>query len=1075
MHSRPRSGVPRGHRLPHAHGAAASPLPRSIALARRGLLGVGLLLFTALSRPASSQEAPTGRVAGVVRDTTEREVLGSVTLSLVPAGARTGGRLEARSDADGRYAFPIVPAGTYVLEARRLGYQPYTRGGVVVAAGAVVTLDVPMSRASLSLQAIVSTGLVDPSSGTRVPFTVGKVTAEQAPVPATNALETIQGKIAGITVVPAGQAGSGTNIQLRTPTSINKSNAPLIVVDGVIQTDAFGGASADLQSMDIESVEVVKGAAAASLYGARAASGVIQIRTRRGSELASGQTRFSTRSEFGSNSLDNRVQWAQNHSFLVNAQGQWVNAQGQVVDRDNRVPRPVHERFQDQNYAPGTVFDQVQRFFDPGNFYRNSLNIAQNGDKTNWFFSVVNQSEDGVVLNAGRYRQNDFRLNLDHRPRSDLSFSVSAFHSRSNRQNLYGDTFFDLINQAPDVDLRQPDPDGTPYIFQPDPEGREENPLYVLSTERNNRLRARTQGAIEARYTPLSWLTFDGTLSYDRSDRRTDFFLDQGIKTEGFPEGGPGEISLFTGVTDALNAIVSANVLQKVGAVTLRGTVRGLLEREENVTTTASGTQFATPGVRSLNNVQNRFVSSAEQAIRTNSVVMSTAADWNGKLIVDALVRQDGSSLFGPEAQENWYYRASGAYRLSEESWWPFASVNEFKVRASRGTAGGRPDFNDQYETFSFVQGGGVVKQNLGNRFLRPEESLETEVGVDLIVKNRYSAQLSYARQVTRDQLILIPLAGYAGFQNQWQNAGTVTGNTFEMTLEADVLRKPNFTWRAGLVADRSRNRITEFDRTCFRTQTIAFRCAGETLGAMYGFNFIRSATQLPAAAADRASEFQVNDEGLLVWVGAGNQFTEGESKRLWGTTTAIGGQNFQWGMPIVELDSTGNSAIVKIGDGNPRFRYGVSNNVQWRGLTLFMLWDAQVGGDVYNQTNQRMYQYQRSSDVDQTGKPQELKKPIEYYVNLYAANSPTSYFVEDASFVKLREFSLRYRLPTSFTNNLARLGVSQMGLSLIGRNILTFTRYKGYDPEVGNTINRLDSFQYPRYRTFTTSVDITF
>lgn len=1059
---RPRPAPPRSYRV-------TPPMTRYLLAS---VVAIGALFGS----PSHGDAQPaTGRVAGAVRDTAEGAALSGVTLSLLPAGSRATGRMEARTDEQGRYAFAVVPAGTYVLEARRLGYQPYARSGVVVAEGAVVTIDVAMERASLSLQAVVSTGLVDPSSGTRVPFTVGKVTAEQAPVPATNALETIQGKIAGISVVPSGQAGSGTNIQLRTPTSINKSNSPLIVVDGVIQTDAFGGASADLQSMDIESIEVVKGAAAASLFGARAASGVIQIRTRRGSELAQGATRFSTRSEFGSNSLDNRVRWAQNHSFLVNEQGQWVNAAGQVVDRDNRVPRPIYERFQENNYAPGTVFDQVQRFFDPGNFYRNSLNIAQNGDKTNWFFSVVNQSEDGVVLNSGRYQQNDFRLNLDHRPRSDLSFSVSAYHSRSARQNLNNNTFFALINQAPDVDLRQPDPDGTPFIFQPDPEGREANPLYTLATEENNRLRARTQGSIETRYSPLSWLNFDGTLSYDRSDRNTNFFLDQGLKTSGFPEGGPGQMSQFSGVTDALNLIASANLLKKVGSFTLRGTVRGLLEREENNTTTASGNLFSTPGVRSLNNVQNRFVSSITEQIRTNSLVISTAADYNGKVIVDALVRQDGSSLFGPEEQENWFYRASGAYRMSEESWWPFAAVNEFKLRASRGTAGGRPSFNDQYETFGFIQGGGVVKQNLGNRFLRPERSEETELGVDLIVKNRYSAQLSYARQVTSDQLILIPLAGFAGFANQWQNAGTVTGNTFELTLEADIVRKPNFTWRAGLVADRSRNRITEFDRTCFRTQTIAFRCAGETLGAMYGFNFIGDASQLPAGAVDRASEFQRNDEGLLVWVGPGNSFTDGETKRLWGTTAAIGGVNYQWGMPITQLDSTGSAAIVKIGDGNPMFRYGISNNVQWRGFSVFMLWDAQVGGDVYNQTNQRMYQYQRSSDVDQAGRPQELKKPIEYYVNLYAANSPTSYFVEDASFVKLREFSVRYRLPTSFTSNLARVGVSGMGISLIGRNILTFTGYKGYDPEVGNTILRLDSFDYPRYRTFTTSVDISF
>ncbi len=409
-------------------------------------------------------------------------------------------------------------------------------------------------------------------------------------------------------------------------------------------------------------------------------------------------------------------------------------------------------------------------------------------------------------------------------------------------------------------------------------------------------------------------------------------------------------------------------------------------------------------------------------------------------------------------------------------SGWPFASINEFKVRASRGTAGGRPSFNDQYETFGFIEGGGVVKQNLGNRFLRPEQSDETEIGIDAIVKERFSAQFSYARQTTRDQLILIPLAGFFGYANQWQNAGTVTGNTLEATFEADLVRKPTFTWRAGLVMDRSRNRITEFNRTCFTTQTIAFRCAGETLGAMYGFNFIKNATQLPSSIGARANEFQVNDEGLLVWVGAGNSYTDGQTKRLWGTSATIGNASYLWGMPIAQVDSTtGSQAVVRIGDSNPDFRYGISNNIQWRDFSVFMLWDAQVGGDVYNQTNQRMYQYGRSSDVDQAGKAQELKKPIEYYVNLYAANSPTDYFVEDGSFVKLRELSVRYRVPTRLTNRLSRVGVSGMGISIIGRNLLTFTNYKGYDPEVGNIINRLDSFDYPRYRTLTTSVDITF
>jgi TonB-linked SusC/RagA family outer membrane protein len=1043
---------------------------------RAALLFRSLVTACVVALPAfANAQAQTGRVSGVVTDSATSLPIIGVTLTLNPAGVRSGTQLEARSDEAGRYAFPAVNAGTYTLELRRLGYRPLSRANVVVTAGATTTRDVAMAAAGLSLQAMVTTGVVDPASGTRVPFTVGRVTAENAPVPATNALETIQGKIAGVSVVPSGQAGGGTNIVLRTPTSINKSNAPLIVVDGVIQTEAFGAASADLQSMDIESVEVVKGAAAASLYGARAASGVIQITTRRGSGLAEGETRFSVRSEYGSNSLNAPVKWAQSHSFLLNDAGQYVNAAGAVVDRNTRVPRPIYERFQDQRY-PDQVFDQVDRFFDPGNFIRNSLNIAQNGGKTNWFFSYVNQREDGVVLNSGRYDQNDFRLNLDHRPTDKLSLSFSAFHSRSERQNLYGDTFFDLINQAPDIDLRTPDPDGTPYAFQLDPEGREENPLYVLATEENQRKRARTQGGIVARYNAASWLNFDMNLSYDRSDRRTNQFLDAGIKTEGFGEGGPGEISQFTGTTEAINAWGSANVLKRVGAFTLRGTARALLERETNELTTAEGEVLATPGVRSLDNAQSRFVSSSTQIIRTNSYIGSVAADYNGKLIVDALRRLDGSSLFGPDEQENWYYRVSAAYRVSQEDWWPFASINEFKLRASQGTAGTRPDFDDQYETFTFSQGGGVVKQNLGNRLLKPEESKETEYGIDAIIKDRVSVQLSYATQTTTDQLILIPLAGYLGFANQWQNAGTVTGNTLEGTIEADIVKGSNFSWRMGLVADRSRNKITEFNRTCFSTGTILFRCAGETLGAMYGFRFIKDASELPEDAAGRAAEFAVNDEGLLVYVGAGNSYTDGEAKRLWGTpAVSIGANSYLWGMPITARDSTGSAAVTRIGDGNPDFRFGISNNVNWGGLSVFMLWDAQVGGNAYNQTNQRMYQYGRSSDVDQTGKPQELKKPIEYYVNLYAANSPTDYFVEDAGFVKLRELSLKYRLPTRWAAPLARLGASGASFSLIGRNLLTFTDYKGYDPEVGSVINRLDSFDYPRYRTFTGSVEITF
>lgn len=1046
---------------------------RLTAFVRTALPLVAAMFLLTPATPAEAQA--TGRITGTVTDSSSGRPITDVQVTV--AGVRLG----ANTDSRGHYVILGVPAGPRLLEARRIGYMPFTGRSVDVASGGAITVDFAMREVALTLQAIVTTGLVDPTSGTKVPFTVGRVDATFLPIPSANALESFQGKVAGVTVVPSGQPGSGTNIQLRSPTSINKGNSPLIVVDGVIQTQAFTGSSADLEAMDIESIEVVKGAAAASMYGSRASSGVIQIRTKRGTGIGQGMTRWNLRSEMGTNSLAKKMKWAQAHYYQTDASGNYINAAGAVTTRALRVARPTYQRFQDVAYKD-PIYDPVDLFFDPGQTNKTSLSVGQNSGRTNWFLSVVSSKEDGVVLDAGRYMQNDVRFNLDHQPFENLKFSFSAYHSRSNRQELYTDTFFALINQPPDVNLLAPDPDGTPYIYQPDPEGREENPLYVLYTEDRQRNRARTQGSMAAHYTPFSWLTFDGNVSYDRSDRRLNYFLDQGLKTSVSATGGPGNISEFAGTTNTINAEASANLLRKFGGFTVRSTARALLESEKNEQTTAEGQDFAVPGVRSLDNVKTRFVTSSIEQIKASGYFVTLGGDYQGRYIADALVRRDGSSLFGANERWNGYYRVSAAWRVAQESWWKWRSINELKLRASQGTAGGRPSFNDQYETYSFSTAGGVNKLNLGNKDLRPEQATETELGIDAIVRERYSLQLSYAKTRTIDQLIQIPLAGFYGYINQWQNAGTVEGNTIEGTLEAQLIKGSKLSWKAGLVVDRSRNKITEFDRSCFTTQTIGYRCAGVGLSEMYGFQFLHDAQYLPADAQSRANEFVVNDEGLLVWVGldasgAPKKYTQGEvATGGWGTTATIGTGSYGWGLPIQRKDASGSSAVIRIGDGIPKFKWGITNSVSWRNFDFFTLVDAAVGGQAYNQTNQRMYQWAKSRDVDQVGKPQELKKPVEYYVSLYAANAVTDYFVEDAGYVKLREISVKYRLTGRALGLLTPLGVQGASFSLIGRNLYTITNYKGYDPEVGtNTLTRLDSFDYPRYRTITGSIDITF
>lgn len=1035
------------------------------------------LLAAAVARPLAAQQPAPGRLAGAVADSASGRPLADAQVTVA------GTRLGALTDAAGRYVITNVPPGTYTVEARRLGFAPAARRGVVVAGGAAAAADFRLRASVLNLEAVVVTGVTDPTAGTRVPFTVGRVSAEQVPVPPANAVEALAGRVAGAQIVTPGQPGSGINVQLRTPASISKGNAPLIVVDGVILAEGVDAGTADLNALDIESVEVVKGAAAASLYGSRASNGVLQIRTRRGRDLAEGRTAVTLRTEYGANEIQNPIGFSQYNPYLV-ANGQYVDAAGNPVTRDQRVTRPAAERFQDSPF-PGGTFDPVRRFFDAGAFGQTSATLSQNAGRTNFLATVSRQTAGGVIENAGAYARNDVRINLDHRLREGLSFGLSSYYSRSTRTDLDDDLFFDLVNMAPDVDIAARDSAGA-LTFEPDPISRRPNPLYTVSTQDRRTKRTRFLGSATARWAPLGWLSLEGNASYDRGDRQSDYFLDRGFRTSNPTFDRIGAMELLNAQSGAFNGSLSANALRRLGELTVRASARGLAEREAGQRFGYRGIDLLVPSVRNINNVRARLPVSdgadgfldGEQRleIRTNSYIGSLGFDYRGRYIVDGLVRRDGSSLFGPEERWQTYYRASAAWRVAQEPWWPFKGVlTEFKPRLSRGTAGGRPSFPDQYETYDIDAGGNLVKETLGNPFLRPERATETEAGLDVIVRDRYSLQVSHARTTTADQLLLLPLPAPAGgFASQWQNAGTLKGNTWEGTFEARLVQRPAVTWSLGLVADRTRNRITEFNRSCFVDDDaiVIYRCAGVTVGTMYGARFARdAAADLGAVPAAQRDQFQANDDGLLVWVGPGRTWRDAR----WGDTATVGGALQQWGRPIVVRDSAGGQALGVIGDGNPRFRWGMTNNVRWRALTVFALLDAQAGGQVYNRTKQRMYQYYRSADVDQAGKAPESKKPLEYYDGLYNANNVNQWFVEPGGYVKLRELSVRYQLGGRLLAPFARAGARGVALSLLGRNLFTWDRYSGYDPEVGTINTRIDNFTYPRFRTVTGSVQVDF
>lgn len=1010
-----------------------------------------------------TDDARVGIVRGRVTDAQTAQPLALVQVTIVST------TFTGITDQNGDYVIAGVPAGLYTVRATRLGYAEGSQENVNVRDNQTNTVNLALRTSALIMEELVVTGLADPTSARRVPFTVGRVSGENLQVPPANAVSSIQGKIAGVNATTPAQPGGGINILLRSPTSINRSNTPLIVVDGTILASTFGRSSTDLSSLDIESIEVVKGAAAASLYGSRAANGVIQIRTRRGAGIDGTGTQITARSEIGVNQLARRIDLANHHHYRVNAQGQYINASGTVVDRSDRVERPVGERYLDVPYADPT-YDHVDQFFDPGRFTINSVTLARNSDETNFFAAFGAHRIAGVVLDHGGYDRNDLRLNLDHRLGANLQFGFSGYHMRSDREELPNSTFFELVQQAPDVDLLRPDPDGTRYIFEPDPQGVTPNPLYQLVTARDDEDRARTLANTTLRWSPLGWVSVDADFSYDRSDRLTSFHFPRGRNTN-ITSWQAGVVDRGQGLTTAINGSVSAQLRGSWNELSSRLTLRALTEQEDYEFFSARASGLTVEGVPDLNAGTIQNVSGSTQEIRARGYFALFNMDYAGKYIADALVRRDGSSLFGPEERWHTYYRGSAAWRMAEEPWWSFDAINEFKLRYSIGTAGGRPNYGDRFETYSFTSSGGLVKGTLGNRFLKPERTTEQEFGIDAIIRDRVSIQLSHARAVTEDQLIIVPLAAGFGFSSQWQNAGTVKGHTWEGTVEAAVLDQPGLRWTLGLVADRSRHEITEFNRRCFRTgnEGAFYQCAGETLGTMYGTRFLRSAAELPEGAP--ADQFQVNDDGLLVWVGTGGSWRD----RNWGASSTGLDATYSWGLPILQLDEGGSSAVTRIGDTNPDLNWGLSSNVQWRNFTLYGLLNAQIGGDIYNRTNQRMYQYFRSGDTDQAGRPDELKKTTDYYTVLYAGNLINEWFVEPAGHVKLREMSLRFRVPQNTLDRVSGLGVNGLTLFVIGRNLFTWSDYKGYDPEAGTPLQRMDDFIYPQFRTLTTGLEIRF
>jgi TonB-linked SusC/RagA family outer membrane protein len=1060
--------------------------------------------------------------------------------------------ISVATNPSGNYTITVpaarVRGQAVVVRARAIGFQPVSRP-LTLTPGAQ-TVSFAMDKDITELSAVVVTGVTKATEQIKLPFTVSRLDTTQMPVAGSDPISQLAGKIPGALIVSgSGRPGAAPSIVLRGPVSLNatgRTQQPLYLLDGV----PLQGSLPDINPNDIENVEVVKGAAAASLYGARAGAGVINITTKTGRNAPQG-VRFGFRSEAGQGDIERSFPLATRSALALSPNvGLFCTTEqvggspcGRYIDWDQEVQRVNNsgedfslapQKFmQDYGIASAPPYDQLTGLFlatqwpeyrdpvgqvvTPSVYANTNIDMRGKVNNTGVYASVSNFTQQGAVKYVDGFVRNSARVNVDQQFSDRLSANINTFYSQEvdhgfNLDEGGGGTPWFGITRAPWMaDLLALDNAGRVVIrHNPLSQGEQNfNPLYTNFADKRADRGTRFVGGGTLRYAPLDWLSLDGNFGYDRETSIYTRIRDRGWRTTAsapttaaglIRNGGEDNESYTTSIAAAANR----NFFTDLG-VTL--STRFVYADQTLRTQDFGGDALIVSGIETADAATTNFtVASGMQQIRDMGFFTGLDLEYKDRYILGGLVRRDGSSLFGAGNRWQTFGRVSGAWIVSREPWWPADAVSLFKLRASNGSTGQRPRFSAQYETFTIGTGGTLNPNTTGNKNLKPEINRETELGTDLELFNRVGLNVSYAKAVIDGQILPVKPPTATGFQFQWQNAGEITNKTWEATLSVPIISRQDLSWTSRLIYDRTRSRITRLDVPEFiGTITAAnsfdifkFR-NGEEIGTMYGFDFVKQCSQLPAPFSSDCggpnSAFRANEQGYIVWVGAGNQLSEGVTRNLWRSQLPLGagpwGNATNWGMPITLRDSTNNIAFVPLGNGLPKYHWGLSQNIDYKRISVYGLLDSYRGQKLWNIGYHWSLGDFQSKEIDQNGKSVETAKPIGYYWRrgpsvspggnagvggFYDALNPSSFSIEDASYVKLRELTVSYRVGSIG-------GTGDWKVGFVGRNLKTWTKFRGFDPEAGNSTGPFNSsaltpvagFRFPNLRTYTVQLSSSF
>lgn len=977
----------------------------------------------------------TIRMTGIVKDS-NGELLPGV--NVLVKGTSTG----AITDVNGRFQLNAAPGATLIITY--IGYATQE----VKAKG---NMEITLVEDSKVLSEVVVTGVARGTSKAKLSFTVEKVgDAALKEVTGTTVASTLAGKMPGVKILStSGNPMDEPIIQLRGATSFASTDQPLIIVDGIVTS----GVLKDINMEDVENIEVIKGAAAASFYGAKAAGGVIQIITKRGKGLENGKVSVAFKTEVGAN-------WI---GFVPER----TTAHGHVLDENGYPTRTMEEdQIWDNKYK--MTADPYDDFFVPRVFTSNTLSLSgssKSGD-VNYYTSVQHTKNPGVIKKLNGVDRMSFRANLDAKLSDKVTLSTSNLYVRTinDRRSV---NFDDIYYADPNANFLAKNLDGTDYIVSANIVSTRNNinPLYDITNKRQEGTANRYLGSYALRYVPADWLSLNANYSIDFF-HYSDFDLtpkgrlqptspDGSIRDEGYVYAGSGD-------TFKHNAEVSALFTKTFGDFNTSLRLQYLYEDTKNEGLWGNGSKLAVSGMDIISleqaDPETRDHSSWGSRIVSNSYTAVFNADYKEAYMFDALVRRDGASVIGDDNIWQTYYRISGAWNLAKT--FNIPHVQLLKPRISYGTAGILPAYGAKYETFSLSNGVVSGGSQLGNKKLKPALSQEIEAGLDMRFLDRFDLGLTFSRKRNTDLPYVMTVSGVTGFQFQNVNVGEFFSNSYEVTLKANVLKKKDFAWDVTVTWDKLDQFVGELGRPDFMAGYTKIK-SHERYGQLYTSKFATSLDQVKTSTLIKPGQsvedvFTINNYGFVV------------RKDLIGTRDEA---------HMYVLDEKGNTDNDQyIGNMNPDFNMNLMNTLVWKNFMFYFTLSYQQGGLLYNNTKVYMSSAGRNAKFwDMSDRRWENRKPMAYS-NQHARGN----FIEDATFVKLREIALNYHFSKQQLHKAGLRFLGGVKVGVIGRNLFTLTKYSGPDPETrtveGGVLNGSDTPKYPSdIRTLTGTISVEF